>query len=418
VAWRAALLVLVLLATTVAAQGDPAPGIPPDGPAGPITSLLAIKTVAKVGFSVTTQVVSVDKVDCPNCESATVPADFWVKDAVSRVRVHVPVTHQARFNVKKQAFVPAVGFQVVVQGRIEELHGERYIEMKRFGEVGHMGPTVDALAVANGKVAPDSYVWLANSTILNVGRWDDGDYSFDIRSPLGGPLIHIELSPPFNGQLRIPHKGEAVRPYGMVRFDPDHDWYEIHPVRCWQPDECVPPAADFVRNGPPEGTPETGGSYVEGGPTPRVLPIEGAPANSTGPLELTLRSPDDPFVALGGSLDIVFDLANLGPNQQDVTLEASGDPSGWAVEWNRLDVSVSPLGSKEVRIHVQAPAAGSDGDQAAITLHATSSVGQAKYAIDVTLSGEAGASHGARIGPLMPLLGIGIAVLVARRCRP
>jgi hypothetical protein len=126
--------------------------------------------------------------------------------------------------------------------------------------------------------------------ILNVARWDDGDYTWDVRDPAGGGLVHIELSPPFLGGLRIPNKGETVQPYGMVRFDPDHNWYEIHPVRCWKPGECVPMTASYVRNGAPPGTPKPGG-YVQGGAVPLFVPITGSGGGggSTGTLTATFQ---------------------------------------------------------------------------------------------------------------------------------
>ncbi|MGQ0535380.1 MAG: hypothetical protein ACT4PT_04850 [Methanobacteriota archaeon] len=276
-AWALASLVAVPLAHAA----DAPAWIPPDGSAAPAKSLSDILREVAVGSAVTTKPVKVSKVSCPSCESATVAADFWVTDGRRTLRVHVPHTWQATFNVKKQNFVPEVGMTVVVQGRLDEGPDGRVLTMKRFGERDHEGPTVHAYDVAAGKVPTGRFVWLSPATVLNVGHWDDGDFTFAVRDPDGGGFVNVELSPPFWGSLRIPHKGDVVQPYGMVRFDPDHSWWEIHPVRCWAPDECVPIRADYVRNAPPAGTPATGGSYLEGGPEPVWVPRSGSGTTGT-----------------------------------------------------------------------------------------------------------------------------------------
>jgi hypothetical protein len=237
---------------------------------------------------VTTQTVTVASLSCPSCDEATVAADFYVKDGTgTQVWVHVPNTWQSTFNVKKQNFVPALGQSVVVQGVAGFVNGQHMITMKRFGEVGHVGPTTHAYDVGAGKFPSGAYVWLAPVKILNRGHWDDGDYSWDVRDPAGGAIVHVELSPPYNGQLHLPNVGDTVTPYGQVRFDPDHNWWELHPVRCWSASECVPTTAGYMRNGPPAGTPVASGSYTgsyeQGGPVPLWVPINGAAAPGTSP---------------------------------------------------------------------------------------------------------------------------------------
>jgi hypothetical protein len=83
--------------------------------------------------------------------------------------------------------------------------------------------------------------------------------------------------------LRLPNVGETVTPYGQVRFDPDHNWWELHPVRCWSRTECVPTTAGYVRNGPPAGTPTgTNGWYEQGGPVPLATPLSSTSSSGTG----------------------------------------------------------------------------------------------------------------------------------------
>lgn len=279
-----AALVATAIATIpfVGAQTRPA-YIPPDGNAGPVVSLAAVKSGAVgAGTMITTQQSTVTSISCPSCDEATVAADFWIKDSSgATVRVHVPNTWQATYNVKKQNFVPATGMKVVVQGVAGYVNGERLITMKRFSEIGHPGPIVHAYEVAAGKFPSGTYVWLDPVKVLNRGHWDDGDYSWDVRDPAGGGMVHVELSPPYNGQLHLPNMGDTVAPYGQVRFDPDHNWWELHPVRCWTPSECVPTTAGYVRNGPPAGTPTgTNGWYEQGGPVPLSTPMTGSTSTS------------------------------------------------------------------------------------------------------------------------------------------
>jgi len=289
--------VAALLLPHLATGADPAPNIPPDGAAGPVRTLAEIRTSAPLGSAVTTNPVLVTRLSCPDCSSATTPADFTITEDGQSLRVHVQNTWQARYNVKKQNNVPEVGQTVVVQGRIESAGGVRFLQMKRFGEAGHEGPTVPAYDVAAGKYPTGTYVWLEPVKVLNVGLWDDGDRTFDVRDPRGGGFVHIELSPPYFGQIRVPAKGETIQPYGMVRFDPDHDFWELHPIRCLNPHECVPLAASYVRNGPPSGTPSSGGWYLQGGPEPLWVPRTGEPDlppnNGTFAATFAIRNPNE-----------------------------------------------------------------------------------------------------------------------------
>ena len=271
-------LLLVSLAPSAWAA-DPVYGVPPDGPAGPVRTLHEIRT-GLLGQEVTTQTVTVKSVSCSACDSPTTPADFTVSDGHDNVRVHVQNSWQPGWNPKKQNFLPRVGMSVVVQGRVQAAGDTHLIEMKRFGEIGHSGPTAFAYDVAAGKYPKESYAWLDPVTVLNVARWDDGDYTFDVRDPAGGGLIHIEFTPPFYGQIHIPNKGDSVTPYGMLHFDDDHGWWEMHPVRCWSRSECVPSAASYVRNGMPPGTPASGGYYLQGGPEPLWVPMQGTTLHS------------------------------------------------------------------------------------------------------------------------------------------
>ncbi|MHB8604359.1 MAG: hypothetical protein ACYDCK_03805 [Thermoplasmatota archaeon] len=270
--------IVLLLAALPLASADTRPSwIPPDTPAGPVVTLTALLAGSHLWQPVTTTSVTVLSISCPTCDSATVSADFTVGDSTgAHLRVHVPNTWQATWNVKKQNFLPAVGQRVVVQGEAEQTSGgERFVTMKRFGEIANTGPTVHAYDVAAGKYATGTYAWISNAVVLNRGRWTDGDVTWDIRDPVGGGLLHLELSPPYYGQLHLPNMGDIVHPYGQLRFDPDHNWWELHPVRCWSTSECVPSTAGFVTNAPPAGSPTVfPGSYEQGGDVPVWVPMD------------------------------------------------------------------------------------------------------------------------------------------------
>gem|GEM_PF-3003480 len=287
IAWIV-LIVAALLATPGAGAATRPASIPPDGNAGPVVTLAAVASgKVAAGTEVTTQTSTVTSLSCPSCDEATVAADFRIKDASGgSVRVHVPNTFQATWNVKKQNFVPLVGMPVVVQGVVGHVNGEWLITMKRFADVGHPGPTVHAYEVAAGRFPTGTFVWLDPVKVLNRGHWDDGDITWDMRDPAGGGLVHVELTPPYWGQLRVLNVGDTVTPYGEVRFDPDHNWWELHPVRCWSHSECVPTVAGFVRNGPPPGTPATTatstGFYEQGGPVPLSTPLSSGSSSGTG----------------------------------------------------------------------------------------------------------------------------------------
>lgn len=278
----ASLALAFLLALPGAALAGLPPGVPPDGPAGPWTSLLDVEAGrVSVGTPVTIDAATVESVDCPSCDSATVAASFVLKDA-NGTALRVEVTHswQPTFNVKKQNFVPQVGMTVVVQGAVARDAAGWLVEAKRWAERDHAAPTgVLASDVARGDLPTGAYVWLAPSRVLDVGWWNDGDRSFDLVDPggNGSVFVHAELPPPFQAGLHVPHAGDVVTPFGMVRFDPDHGWWEIHPVRCWTRSECAPLAASYVENGPPAGTPRVG-RYVEGTPPASANATEEPPA--------------------------------------------------------------------------------------------------------------------------------------------
>jgi hypothetical protein len=331
---------------------------------------------------VTTEPANVTAVNCPACDSATRTASFAVQGAMGlSLRVQVPITYQPRFNVKKQIFVPSLGSMVVVQGRLQQEAAGRFLVAKRFGERDHAGPTVHAYDVAQSSYATGTYAWLAPVKVLNVARWNDGDHSFDVRDPAGGGLLHLESSPPFWDQIQLPHKGDVVRPYGLLRYDPEHGWWEIHPVRCWAERRCVPLQVDYLRNGPPPGTPVKGGSYLEGGPEPLRVPLRPGTvlANKTmGPdrVELLVQGADKEFVNPGRTLLIDAAAFNHGPQTLRLRLNAIVEPSSWRVEVRpSSNLTVVADGSTSFDVVVTAPASAATGDSAAVTVTALPDVG-------------------------------------------
>jgi hypothetical protein len=61
---------------------------------------------------------------------------------------------------------------------------------------------------------------------------EDGDLSFKLVADPGrpGPFVICEIIDPI--KLAPPRVGSRVRVYGVSRYDgqPDHNWYEVHPV--------------------------------------------------------------------------------------------------------------------------------------------------------------------------------------------
>jgi hypothetical protein len=233
-------------------------GTPKDGAKGPVVTLSAIAHghVAK-GSMITTQTVKVVSVDCPSCQESSVPFAFWVQDGAG-TKMRVWWAKYDAFNTKKQNWVPHVGWWLVVQGRVDvSAKGVPYIDGKRWAMSYHPGPTAHAYDLSAGHFHEGDYVWLQPVKLSMQGSSvlkSDGDYSYNARdAATGRGFVHVELTPPYysgSGGIHIPRVGDTVQPYGYVHFDPDHSWWEIHPVRCWSTSECAGVTTSYVKNSP------------------------------------------------------------------------------------------------------------------------------------------------------------------------
>ena len=67
-------------------------------------------------------------------------------------------------------------------------------------------------------------------TISDVQRSFDGDWHLNITSRDGSVLVG-EVIPEY--QLPMPMRGDKVRMWGVVRYDMEHRWWELHPVMGW-----------------------------------------------------------------------------------------------------------------------------------------------------------------------------------------
>src|SRR5439155_1099691 len=146
------------------------------------------------------------------------------------------------------------------------------------------GPVVTLGSIRGGSVAAGTMVTTQTVTVASVScpSCDDATTPADFTvKDASGASVRVHVPNTFEEtwnvkkQNFVPDVGMrvVVSPYGQVRFDPDHGWWEIHPVRCWSAGECVPATAGYVRNGPPPGTPADPGYYEQGGPVPLTVPL-------------------------------------------------------------------------------------------------------------------------------------------------
>ncbi len=66
--------------------------------------------------------------------------------------------------------------------------------------------------------------------ITDVQKSFDGDWHLNITARDGSVLVG-EIIPEY--QMAIPEVGDRVRIWGIVRYDMEHRWWELHPVVGW-----------------------------------------------------------------------------------------------------------------------------------------------------------------------------------------
>jgi hypothetical protein len=101
---------------------------------------------------------------------------------------------------------------------------------------------VDNMTVAVGKKNPslglvvDTHVCVEGQVVYRRIE-ADGDIHFKITDPAGN-LLTCEIDP--QTPLPEPAYQQQIRVYGILRYDLDHDWFEIHPVDNWEDASTAP----------------------------------------------------------------------------------------------------------------------------------------------------------------------------------
>jgi hypothetical protein len=68
-------------------------------------------------------------------------------------------------------------------------------------------------------------------TVVYTRREDDGDCHIKVVSPSGAFII-AECIPAL--PCPFPRVGARITVYGISRRDPEHGWWEVHPVERWE----------------------------------------------------------------------------------------------------------------------------------------------------------------------------------------
>jgi hypothetical protein len=63
-------------------------------------------------------------------------------------------------------------------------------------------------------------------------KHNDGDIHVNLEEPGTGKVLTSEISP-FH-PLAVPQIGRMVKAIGIVRFDPEHEWWELNPLFAWE----------------------------------------------------------------------------------------------------------------------------------------------------------------------------------------
>jgi hypothetical protein len=65
----------------------------------------------------------------------------------------------------------------------------------------------------------------------------DGDYHARVQGR--GAFLVVEIMPEF--PLTLPHVGQEITAWGVIRHDGLHNWWELHPLIGWQPGNIAGP---------------------------------------------------------------------------------------------------------------------------------------------------------------------------------
>ncbi len=80
-----------------------------------------------------------------------------------------------------------------------------------------------------------SLVWGPRGSVIGEVtekvKADDGDWHINIRDSSGNVLV-IEFTPEY--KMSIPDVGLEIKVLGILRYDMEHRWWEIHPAIGWE----------------------------------------------------------------------------------------------------------------------------------------------------------------------------------------
>lgn len=86
---------------------------------------------------------------------------------------------------------------------------------------------LDSLAVGH---TPHTHV-AVTGTVAYVRAESDGDVHIKLVSP-SGRFVILECTPFL--PCKRPYAGQVITAYGISRRDPEHLWWEVHPLERWQ----------------------------------------------------------------------------------------------------------------------------------------------------------------------------------------
>lgn len=81
-----------------------------------------------------------------------------------------------------------------------------------------------------------SLVWYPRGSVIGTVtekvKSNDGDWHINIRDSLGNTLV-VEFAPEY--KIDLPKIGLKIKVWGILRYDMEHRWWEIHPATGWEP---------------------------------------------------------------------------------------------------------------------------------------------------------------------------------------
>ncbi|MBU6430884.1 MAG: hypothetical protein KGJ58_04155 [Patescibacteria group bacterium] len=80
-----------------------------------------------------------------------------------------------------------------------------------------------------------SLVWRPRGSVIGKVtekvKADDGDWHINVRDSSGDVLV-VEFTPDY--KTALPDIGSEIKVWGILRYDMEHRWWEIHPAAGWE----------------------------------------------------------------------------------------------------------------------------------------------------------------------------------------